>query len=192
MTPGVPLRLPNAFCDANVLYPSLLRDLLIRLDIGGLCRLRWSDEVNREWSEALVRNRGLPRDKLERTQPLMDQAVPHARVTGYASLIPALSLPDPDDRQVLAAACHSGASHLLTFNLNDFPAAVSQPGPVVIHPDAWLAPVLAGSPQASAHVLRQLVAPLREPPRTVGEVAQDLERLRWPQSAQVIRELVTG
>ncbi|WP_295821744.1 hypothetical protein [uncultured Deinococcus sp.] len=46
MTASLSPRLPEAFCDANVLYPSLLRDLLIRLDIEGLCRLRWSDEVN--------------------------------------------------------------------------------------------------------------------------------------------------
>lgn len=63
---------PVAFCDANVLYPSLLRDLLIRLDIEGVCRLRWSDGVQEEWIRALVRDRGLPREPLERTRAPME------------------------------------------------------------------------------------------------------------------------
>ncbi|MFC3832871.1 MULTISPECIES: PIN domain-containing protein [Deinococcus] len=144
MTAGPSPHLPEAFCDANVLYPSLLRDLLIRLDIEGLCRLRWSDEVNEEWIHALVRDRGLPRAPLDQTRLLMDAAVPHARVTDYQHLMPGLHLPDPDDRHVLAAALHSGAPALITFNLTDFPAA-AVPGTAlaVVHPDGWLAPVLA-------------------------------------------------
>ena len=70
MTASLSPRLPEAFCDANVLYPSLLRDLLIRLDIEGLCRLRWSDGVNEEWIHALVRDRGLLRAPLDQTRRL--------------------------------------------------------------------------------------------------------------------------
>lgn len=182
--------LPEAFCDANVLYPSLLRDLLIRLDVEGLCRLRWSDEVNQEWIEALIRNRGLPRVSLEKTRQLMDQAVPHARVTGYGHLMASLALPDPDDRHVLAASMHSGAEHLITFNLSDFPASsLPASGVTVVHPDTWLAPVLARDPETTGRVLRKLVAPFRKPPRTVTDVADDLSVLRLPNSAQVIHDI---
>jgi hypothetical protein len=31
--------------DANVLYPARLRDLFMRLAIGGLCQARWSDRI---------------------------------------------------------------------------------------------------------------------------------------------------
>ncbi len=122
MTAGHVYQPPEAFCDANVLYPSLLRDLLIRLDIERLCRLRWSAEVNEEWIHALVRDRGLPREPLVQTLALINRSLPEAAVTGFHALISELMLPDPDDRHVLAAAIHSGAPHLLTFNLNDFPA----------------------------------------------------------------------
>lgn len=184
--------LPEAFCDANVLYPSLLRDLLIRLDIEGLCRLRWSDEVNEEWIQALVRDRALDRPPLDRTRHLMDQAVPHARVTGFQHLIPRLVLPDPDDRHVLAAALHSGAAHLITFNLSDFPAGALPPTTLhVVHPDDWLAPVLAQDVQATLRVVRKLVAPLRNPPLTIREVATTLTQHRLPKSAAVLHNMLS-
>lgn len=190
MTAGQSSLPPEAFCDANVLYPSLLRDLLIRLDIEQLCRLRWSAEVNEEWIHALVRDRGLPRGPLDQTLALMNRSLPGATVTGFHALVPELTLPDPDDRHVLAAAIHSGAPHLLTFNLSDFPGQVlPATAPQIIHPDLWLAPALGHDLQATCRVLRKLVAPFRRPPVTVPEVAERLARLRLPKSAQVLERM---
>jgi predicted nucleic acid-binding protein len=46
--------------------------------------------------------------------------------TGYESLIPSLSLPDKNDRHVLAAAIRCQASAIVTFNLKDFPQELNQ------------------------------------------------------------------
>ncbi len=51
----------------------------------------------------------------------MNEAVPSALVTGHEKLVESLTLPDPDDRHVLAAAIRAGAQVLVTFNLDDFP-----------------------------------------------------------------------
>ncbi|WP_367174289.1 hypothetical protein [uncultured Deinococcus sp.] len=121
----------------------------------------------------------------------MHAAVPHARVTDYQHLMPGLHLPDPDDRHVLAAALHSGARSLITFNLSDLPvAAVPGTTLTVVHPDSWLVPVLAHTPQATGRVLRRLVAPFREPPLTTGDVAIALIQLKLPQSAAVLQGLL--
>jgi len=69
-----------------------------------------------------LRNRpDLSRKQLERTRSLMNAHVRDALVDGHQSLIPALALPDPDDRHVLAAAIQCGADLIVTFNLDDFP-----------------------------------------------------------------------
>jgi predicted nucleic acid-binding protein len=69
-----------------------------------------------------LRNRpDLSRKQLERTRSLMNAHVRDALVDGHQSLIPALALPDPDDRHVLAAAIQCGADLIITFNLDDFP-----------------------------------------------------------------------
>jgi hypothetical protein len=81
----------------------------------------------------------LARERLERTRDLMNQAVPDCIVTGYEELIDTLSLPDPDDRHVLAAALHGGAEAIVTYNLADFPDSeladkrCSRPAPRRIH-----------------------------------------------------------
>ncbi|MFO0135945.1 MAG: hypothetical protein ACK56U_20305, partial [Planctomyces sp.] len=60
-------------------------------------------------------------------------------VTGYETLIDAVTLPDPDDRHVLAAAIRAGADLIVTFNLKDFPEKDLKPyGIEAQHPDDFL------------------------------------------------------
>jgi hypothetical protein len=67
----------------------------------------------------MLRNRpDLSRAPLERTRSLMNAHVCDALVDGHQPLIPALGLPDPDDRDVLAAAIQGGAELIHLFNLD--------------------------------------------------------------------------
>ena len=91
--------------DACVLYPAPLRDFLVRLATTGLFAARWSDQIHAEWIRSVkAKRQDIDKIQLERTRDLMNQAVPDCLVTGHEQLIPALKLPDPDDRHVLAAA----------------------------------------------------------------------------------------
>ncbi|MBI2570455.1 MAG: PIN domain-containing protein [Candidatus Schekmanbacteria bacterium] len=80
------------------------------------------DEVS-ECFRAIRENRpDLSEERLDRTRSLMEQAIPDCSVTEYEPLFSSLSLPDPDDRHVLAAAIRAGAQVIVTFNLDDFPS----------------------------------------------------------------------
>lgn len=107
--------------DACVLYPNVLRDLLIRVAIGHKVRAHWTDQI---LDEVFENRLDLDPVKLARTRVLMGRAHPDAEVTGYESLVPALELPDPDDRHVLAAAIRSGAQMIVTFESQGLPARV--------------------------------------------------------------------
>src|SRR5690349_21302110 len=97
-----------AVYDACVLYSAFLRDFLVRLAIHGrrqgVLRARWTGRIHREWMRAVLRERPGTRAALLRTRRLMDEHVLGCRVSGYQRWEQRLTLPDPDDRHVLAAA----------------------------------------------------------------------------------------
>ena len=94
-----------ALLDANILYPAPLRDLLLQLAVTDLYKAKWTADIHREWIESLLRNEPhRERAALERTRDLMDRGTRDALITSYEPLISALTLPDPNDRHVLAAA----------------------------------------------------------------------------------------
>ena len=111
--------------DANVLYPSTLRDVLIRVGLTRLVQPKWTDLIIEEVFGNLRANRpDLNPARLDRTRRLMNDAIRDVTVAGYEHLIDQLDLPDADDRHVLAAAIHAGAQAIVTRNLRDFPGAL--------------------------------------------------------------------
>lgn len=175
--------------DACVLYPAPLRDLLMRLALTDLYRARWSDQIHEEWITAVLRNRpDLSRQQLERTRMLMNAHVRDALVDGHQSLIPALVLPDPDDRHVLAAAIKCGADLILTFNLDDFPErALAGYGIGACHPDPFLVDQLHLDAERVCTAMRQHRASLKNPPRTVEEYLRTLEEQGLSGFSQAVR-----
>jgi hypothetical protein len=150
---------PVAFLDASVLYPALLRNMLMHFAVNDLYQPRWSARVHEEWMTALLRNRlDISPAQLERTRRLMDSEIDGALVEGYEHRIESLTLPDAKDRHVLAAAIHCEAQFVVTANLRDFPASVLAPFRLVAeHPDAFLLCLMNDNrEQALAAPIRQL------------------------------------
>lgn len=118
----------------------MTRNLLLNLAETGLFSAKWTADIHEEWiSSLLERIPELKRERLERLRNLMDSAIQDCLVTGYESLIDGLSLPDPDDRHVLAAAITAGADVIVTMNLKDFPRSVLSPFSLVAqHPDDFI------------------------------------------------------
>ena len=111
----------TALLDANVLYPAPMRDVLMQLAVTDIFKAKWSEDIHREWIDALMRNEPhRDRETLERTRDLMNHATRDCLVTGYEALIPSLDLPDPDDRHVLAAAIVGRCDVIVTQNLFKF------------------------------------------------------------------------
>ncbi len=169
---------PVALYDANVLYPAQLRDLLIHLAVADLARPHWTDEIHEEWiRNVLADYPDLSRKQLERTRRLMEKALPAARVTGYRRHVERLSLPDPDDRHVLAAAIEAGAGFVVTFNLRDFPQSALAPrGIRALHPDAFVVSLCEEDPDGVLRAMQRHRASLRRPPKSSGEYLTSLRR----------------
>jgi hypothetical protein len=168
----------TALLDANVLYPAPMRDLFMELAVTDIFKAKWSADIHREWIEALLRN-DPRRDRaaLERTRDLMDQATRDSLVTGYESLIPALTLPDQDDRHVLAAAIVGRCDVIITCNLKHFPDSALIPfGIEAQHPDDFLSNHLSLLPGIFCTAVQKVRARLRNPPYSVEEYLDTLRR----------------
>jgi len=92
-----------AVLDACILYPPSLRDLLMWLAATRVYAPRWTEEIHAEWiRNVLADNPEVTPAQLDRTRRLMNQMISDSVVSGYEAQIPALSLPDANDRHVLA------------------------------------------------------------------------------------------
>ncbi len=181
-----------AFLDASVLYPALLRNLLMHLAGRDLFQPRWSDRVHDEWIAALLRNRSdLTAAQLARTRRLMDQNVDDALVGGYEHIIGRLTLPDANDRHVLAAAIHGGAGVIVTVNLRDFPAdMLTAHGIEAQHPDTFIRARLDDQPNEVLMALHEMHLDLKNPPFSMPELLESLARQGLAQTVTGFRRLI--
>jgi predicted nucleic acid-binding protein len=177
----------TAVFDSCVLYPASLRDLLLSLATTGLFRARWSPHIHEEWMRAVLeRNKDNPKvtpERLARTRQQMDTNVLDCVVTGYERLIDGLILPDPKDRHVLAAAIRAGADVIVTFNLKHFPAtALAEFGIHAEHPDEFVSHLLDLDAGAVCRAAKQHRARLKDPPYSVTEYLDALQRQELAQT----------
>lgn len=187
----------TAIFDSCVLFPAQLRNFLMRLSMSDLFRAKWTADIHEEWmAHAQAKYPDRTRQDWEKIRDLMDSHVLDALVTGYESLIDALSLPDPDDRHVLAAAIRCGADVIVTFNLADFPEDVLSVYDVTAqHPDDFVAHQFTLNAGAVCFAARQHRASLRNPAFSPLEYLDILQRAGLPKTAAVLssagyRELI--
>ena len=136
-----------------------------------------TEAIHDEWTRNLLESQAdLRREQLERTRELMNLHVRDALVENYESLIETLELPDADDRHVLAAAIHSKAKAIITFNLRDFPPEqLEKYGIEAVHPDAFIVLLIEEDAETVVEALIRQQRTLKNPPQTLEEVLARLE-----------------
>ncbi|MCA1221356.1 PIN domain-containing protein [Streptomyces sp. 8L] len=180
-----------AVYDADVLYPSVLRDVLIRVAQAGLVQAKWTGAILDEtFRNVKAKNPALDPLKLDRTRELIMASVPDCLVKGYEPLVPALELPDPDDRHVLAAAVRAKAQAIVTYNLKDFPEKFLSPWDVeAVHPDAFLEAQIDLAPAIVYGEIRRIADSWKRPPGTVVDVIERLEKSGLVATVAALRAL---
>lgn len=178
----------SALLDANVLYPAPIRDLLLNLAEDDLFKPFWSDEIHLEWRRNLLKNRpDLDLKRIDRTIRLMNQAFPDASIEGYEDRIEDLSLQDPDDRHVLAAALMGNVDYLVTANLKDFQTPTLQLEEIqVIHPDEFVCQLISQNQEAVCKCFEKLVLSLKNPPQSKTDVLSTLKKCGLVESVHLL------
>jgi hypothetical protein len=121
----------------------------------------------------------------------MDSRVSDALVEGYEHLIKSITLPDVDDRHVLAAAVHCQAHAIVTANLRDFPdATLATFGIEAMHPDAFLVDLIESDEAEVVAALRWLRASLKNPPHSATDLVADMKRQALTATADALGAVV--
>lgn len=111
----------KAVLDACVLYPTVLREILLGAAAAGLYEPLISDRILREWTRATAKLGAGAQAVAEGEAVLVRVAFPRAVVRERPDIEARLLLPDPNDVHVLAVAIAGHADAIVTFNAQDFP-----------------------------------------------------------------------
>lgn len=181
----------TAVLDANVLYPALLRDVLLSLADADLYSAKWSAHIRDEWTRSLLRDRPAMEAKIAAAAQAMEEAIPDCLVSGYEHLIEGLKLPDPDDRHVLAAAIAGHADAIVTWNEKDFPKEVLDPfGIEVQTPDEFVLNQLMLEKVAALSALKRMRERWARPQYDAVALVALLEKRGLAQTAAHLRDVV--
>lgn len=179
----------TAILDANVLYPAPLRDYLLHLANLEMYKPKWTKIIQEEWIRNLLINRtDLRRENLEKTRNAMNSAFPDSNITNYEEIIKSLSLPDINDRHILAAAIRINANVIVTFNLKDFPVDYLKPYDIEAqHPDEFITNLITLDKSKSLQALKNQVRSLKNPPKSIDDVLQTLEKCGLKNSVSYLK-----
>lgn len=196
------MSIPIALLDACTLFGFHSRDLLLSLSKMSesdadqssqiLYRPKLSHRINEEWTRSLLKVQpDLDPKKIARIVEQIVMNIPDCLVEGYEPLEATLTLPDPDDRHVLAAAIRGNADVIVTANLSDFPdEALSNYGVVAVHPDDFVLGLIESNPMLACELIRAMRLRWTKPAHSAFELIERLRRSEFPKSATLLSALV--
>ena len=177
----------RALLDACVLYPTVLREILLGVAATGAFTPIWSARILEEWARAAARL-GAGQETVARGEiALLRARWPQGEVAVRPETEGRLWLPDANDVHVLAAAIDGGADMLVTLNIRDFPRRVLDVEAILLrHPDEFLSELHGRAPEAVAPVVAAVHAEAR---RLSGEdlaLRPLLKRARLPRLGKAL------
>ena len=162
--------------DTNVIYPIEIRDLLFWFAHYDLYTPKWSETIFQEWVDVMKR-KGISDQEASKRIHKANLAFPDALVSNYSGLIAGLTLPDPKDRHVLAAAIKINANVIVTENIKDFPEDyLATFGLSAKKADDFLTDIINLNPEAALNAFMEMVFNRRNPDLDEFEVLDILRR----------------
>lgn len=176
----------KVFLDACVLFPSVMREMLIGAAGAGLYTPLWSPRVLEEWARAARR---FDQEAMARVEiALLDAKWKSASVDPRAADINRLHLPDDNDIHVLAAAIAGSADILITLNAKDFPRhTLNEEGLSRQDPDAFLFALWREDPDVMSDVAQNVFNTAKSMPDPPDKASILLKKARLYRLAKALR-----
>lgn len=173
--------------DTCVIYPTVMREMLLGVAGAGAFAPLWSERIIGEWWHAAAKLGPDAQVQAAGEAALITARWPGARVTYAPSLEARLWLPDPADTHVLAAAIAGSADGIVTLNARDFPRDVlAEEGLWRADPDGFLHGLWCAQPGLVAEVAGEVLETARRLSKGQWEMRALLKKARLPRLAKAV------
>ena len=173
--------------DACVLYPTVMREVVLGVAGAGLFEPRWSPRILEEWARA-ARKIGPEGETIARGEiAAIEARFPRASVKIPQGVEARLWLPDPNDIHVLAAAVGCSADAIMTMNAKDFPKnELADQGLDRVDPDGFLVALAAEAPDQVRGVGAAVLAQARRLSGEPWEMRKLMRKARLPRLGKLL------
>ena len=180
---------PKVLIDACVLYPNVMREMVLAAAGQGLFTPIWSERLLEEWARAAARRSAVDDLQARGEIALLRAAWPRASVEPRKADLARLWLPDPDDIHVLSAAIAGSADLILTLNAKDFPRHIlAEEGLDRNDPDGFLTMLWRDAPEAIAAA----AAAVQRQAEQMDDAPHDLRKLLRKAHLPRLAKALTG
>lgn len=178
---------PRVLIDTCVLYPTVMREMVLGVARGGAFEPIWSARILEEWARAAIKLGPVGEAQARAEIALLRSNWPGAERDAAPGLQVRLWLPDADDIHVLAVAVASSADIILTLNNKDFPRQIlAEEGLSRADPDSYLHGIWQATPELVAPVAEAVLQEARRLSGEDWEMRALLKKARLPRLAKAL------
>ena len=176
--------------DTCVLYPTVMREVLVGVAEQGVFTPLWSERILEEWARAAVKLGPTGEAQARAEIALLRARFPKSEVDVSTRTVARLWLPDADDIHVLAAAVCGNADSIMTLNAKDFPRnLLAEEDLLRVDPDSYLMMVWQNHPDVVEGVAQSVLSTANRMSGTAWELRALLKKARLPRLAKALTQV---
>lgn len=177
----------RAVLDTCVIYPTVMREMLLGAAKVGLYTPLWSARILEEWARASVKLGPAGEAQARAEIALVRANWPSSEVAPAPAIEQRLWLPDAADVHVLATAVAASADLIVTVNRRDFPRhLLAEEGLDRIDPDTLLLQFWQDNPDQIAAVAENVLCEANRLSGDAWELRPLLKKARLPRLAKAL------
>ena len=173
--------------DTCVLFPTVMRTLLLEAAKSKNDEVFWSEKILSEWSESAKKLGELGQLQANAEIAILKANWQNSIIDFSLKLEESLYLPDLNDRHVLAAAIAGKCDAIITLNNKDFPKQIlDQYGIKRVDPDHLILDYLKNDDTMIIEIVKDLLIKLNKELKEDWTIRQLLKKARLPRTAKAI------
>ncbi|MFQ3355560.1 MAG: putative nucleic acid-binding protein [Paracoccaceae bacterium] len=173
--------------DTCVLYPTVLRKILLELASSGLFEPFWSEKIFEELLNGSKKVGALGQTQVRSEIAILKSKWPESLVNPDGFDLSVLWLPDKNDRHVLASAISCKADFIITLNIKDFPNGIlGEFGLKNFTPDAFVRALRKCNSVCITDVIRGVFKAVGQNYKTEITLSRLLNKTYLPSMARLI------